>query len=140
MHFKSILFFLTVVMAGLTQAQAQPPQVAVKPQAQTAAKPQAKAQTQARAAQMAAADDAYYAYIPWRSNDPFVFCKYGPPPEHCWKPIDPISATWVPTCMPYTQPNMASVAYYVQVCPQAEESGEWVPDNDGTPTTTPFVH
>ena len=67
MHFKSILFFLTVVMAGLTQAQAQPPQVAVKPQAQTAAKPQAKAQTQARAAQMAAADRPGFFRRTWNS-------------------------------------------------------------------------
>ena len=141
MNIKSATVFLVAVMVGLTQVHAQPPpQVAAKPQTQAAIRTQTKVQTQTRAAQMAAADDAYYAYIPWRSNDPFVFCKYGPPPSHCWKPIDPISATWVPTCLPYTQPNMTSVAYYVQVCPQAEESGEWVPDNDGTPTTTPFVH
>lgn len=82
----------------------------------------------------------HYEYIPWRANDPFVFCKYGPPPDHCWKPIDPVSGTWAPTCLPYKKPNMASVSYYVRVCPRAEGQGEWEPDGDGTPTTSPYVH
>lgn len=124
-------------MLGLSQyAQAQSPQQPPSTlQTQSAAKAQANAKAQAMAEQEAAADAAYYAHIPWRSNDPFVFCKYGPPPSHCWKPINPISGTWVPTCPPRKKPNITSIAYYMRVCPQGEEVGEWEPDNDGTPTT-----
>lgn len=114
--------------------------VQAQPDAEPKSKPQASAKTQTSARQQAVGGGGYYEFIPWRANDPFVFCKYGPPPEHCWKPVNPILGLWVPTCLPYKQPNMVSVAYFVRVCPQAEEEGEWVPDNDGTPTTTPFVH
>ena len=129
---------LVILMLGSTlYAQAQPHQPPPsKPQTQSVAKPQTNnAKAQSMTEQEAAADAAYYAYIPWRSNDPFVFCKYGPPPSHCWKPINPILGTWAPTCPPRKKPNMASIAYYMRVCPQGEEVGEWEPDNDGTPTS-----
>lgn len=134
--------FLMILMLGSTrhaQAQSHQPPPS-KPQTQSVAKPQANAKAQSMTEQEAAADAAYYAYIPWRSNDPFVFCKYGPPPSHCWKPINPILGTWAPTCPPPKKPNLTSIAYYMRVCPQAEDVGEWEPDNDGTPTSTPFEH
>ncbi|TXH65697.1 MAG: hypothetical protein E6Q88_13445 [Lysobacteraceae bacterium] len=84
------------------------------------------------------AQGGYYEYIPWRANDPFVFCRIGPPIDHCWAPVDPTIGAWAPTCLPYKKPNMASVAYYVRICPQAEGQGPWV--GDGSPTDTPFVH
>ncbi len=62
-------------------------------------------------------------YVPftWRGGDPFVFCTEGPTTEsdnHWWKPIDPTSGTWAPTGLPYNQPNYASVAVYMAICPQ----------------------
>lgn len=82
----------------------------------------------------------YYEYIPWRGNDPFVFCTDGPPIDHCWKPLNPVTATWVPTCPPPARPNPVSLAAYIRICPRAMGQGAWVPDNDGTPTTSPYVH
>lgn len=69
----------------------------------------------------AAQSKGVYAIIPWRDNDPFVFCTEGPSTEgdnHWWIPIDPASGTWLPTGLPYNQPNYVSLAYYMAICPQ----------------------
>lgn len=68
-------------------------------------------------------------YIPWRSNDPFVFCTEGPSTQgdnHWWIPIDPASGTWAPTGLPYNQPNYVSVGYYLAICPRGGgRSSDW---------------
>lgn len=69
----------------------------------------------------AAQSSGVYAYIPWRANDPFVFCTEGPSTQgdnHWWIPIDPASGTWAPTGLPYNQPNYVSVGYYMALCPR----------------------
>jgi hypothetical protein len=137
-HRKIGVFLLLSGWLSLTYAAGPvPPATGQPPRASPQTTP--PAQSPAANAQPAAAPGGggYYEYIPWRANDPFVFCKYGPPRSHCWRPVHPPSATWVPTCRPV---NTRSLSYYIRVCPQAEGMGEWVPDNDGTPTTTPFVH
>lgn len=77
----------------------------------------------------------YYTYIPYRSNDPFVFCTEGVP-EHCWVPLVPMLGTYTVTnqyCF-----NAASAQLYTEVCPQAMGQGGWT--GPGSGSTTPFIH
>lgn len=77
-----------------------------------------------------------YAPIPWRANDPFVFCTQGPPPDHQWRPVNPATGAWVPTGK---YPNMASVWYYMAICPLGRgHQGLW--KGPGLPEMSPFPH
>jgi hypothetical protein len=57
---------------------------------------------------------AYYEFIPYYGNDPFLFCTFGVP-EDCWYPIDPATgsfgvSSWY--CF-----NPVSAAQFARVCP-----------------------
>ena len=93
----------------------------------------------------------------WRSGDPFVFCRYGLKSKpRAWFPI-PDYATSVPlptpgycpypmTVCPYpltylkgwTQDEINAYYAYLRICPQAEQSGKWEGQGDGT--SSPFSH
>ncbi|WP_394000099.1 hypothetical protein ACF3M1_09555 [Luteimonas sp. WGS1318] len=90
----------------------------------------------------------------WRSGDPFVFCRYGlDQTPRAWFPV-PNYATSIPMITPgycpFPVPYCANagtgwspteiLAYfdYLRICPQAERSGEWRGQGDGT--TAPFKH
>lgn len=105
------------------------------------------------------AQSGYYEQLRWRSNDPFVFCRYGlrqtprawfpsgvpnyaygppmPTPGYCPYPLQ--------VCpYPFTALRGWSVdeinAYYtyLRVCPQARDSGRW--EGSGNGTTSPSSH
>lgn len=80
--------------------------------------------------------DASGLFIPWRANDPFVFCTQGPPADHQWRPVDPASGTWVATGK---YPNMISLGYYLRICPQGRgRAADW--RGKGRPELAPFKH
>ena len=86
----------------------------------------------------------------YRSNDPFVFCRYGYkefPGDACWVPIPPYTGALAYTgaCDPpneygrsWNNEDTDAKAQYLAICPQAVTSGEWKGQGDGT--ETPFKH
>lgn len=89
----------------------------------------------------------------WRAGDPFVFCRHGM--QHsprAWYPVpDYARSSPLPTPGYCPGPTMYCgwfrgwsleeiLAYftYLRICPQAERSGRWQGDGDGT--QAPFSH
>jgi len=104
---------------------------------------------------------AFYLEIPYRSNDPFLFCHDGlvnapdqrQPP--CWWPLPDYRGNYMPApwcktpvgsctgywCLPYTDAEYDSLFnYYLVVCPQTRSSGEWTDRNGKKANMTPFQH
>ena len=97
----------------------------------------------------------YYQPIPYRDNDPFVFCHYGNKNAICWWPAPPYTGGSAYTVNPMCRPPIAQCSgyyciedpqeeidglfnYYEVVCPHAMTSGEW--KGPGTGQETPFEH
>ena len=86
----------------------------------------------------------------YRSNDPFVFCRYGykeTVAQMCWVPIPPYTGAWAYTgvCDPpnkygrsWNNEDYDAQNQYLSICPQAINSGEWKGAGDGT--ENPFKH
>ncbi|MEP6634056.1 MAG: hypothetical protein ABJA62_07590 [Luteimonas sp.] len=67
------------------------------------------------------AQGGVYEPVP-RSDDPFVFCTQGTLVDDGWKPIDPVTGTFVITNQygPWLW-----LSTYVRVCPRALGRGAW---------------
>lgn len=86
--------------------------------------------------------------LTYRSNDPFVFCRYGIKNEdRCWWPVKPYVGQFAlnPACDPptyygktWTNDDIVSFEEYLAICPIAKDSGTWKGQGDGT--STPFSH
>ncbi|MBS0451784.1 MAG: hypothetical protein JSS14_10765 [Proteobacteria bacterium] len=86
----------------------------------------------------------------YRSNDPFVFCRYGYKEnvlEACWVPAPPYTGAFTLTGVcdppnedgrPWNNEDHDAQNQYLAICPQAVTSGEWKGPGDGT--ETPFKH
>lgn len=84
--------------------------------------------------------------INYRSNDPFVFCRYGQKNEDkCWIPMPDYTGAWstVPWCdppnywgKPWTSDDYQSLGEYLAICPIAVRSGTWQGQGDGTNVPT----
>lgn len=82
--------------------------------------------------------------LTYRSNDPFVFCRYGiKDPDRCWWPVPSYVGQFMlnPLCdipNPYgktwTNDDTVSFGEYLAVCPIARDSGTWKGSGDGTET------
>lgn len=89
-----------------------------------------------------------YELLRYRANDPFVFCTQGQrTPDKCWWPVAPYLGQYVmnPACDPpdpygksWTAADTDSLSQYLEICPQAETSGDW--RGPGAPEMTPFAH
>jgi hypothetical protein len=78
----------------------------------------------------------FYQHINYRSNDPFVFCKFGQiNKDRCWAPVDPVTGTFVMmfycappnyySGKPWSNSDVESIFQYVSTCPQAHGVGDW---------------
>lgn len=95
-----------------------------------------------------AQDSAYYRKILFRSDDPFVFCRYGMDiPDPCWVPMAPYTGNFMytPACKPqnyygraWNQNDIEGLKEYSDRCPHAGTSSEWQGKGDGT--TDPTKH
>ena len=86
--------------------------------------------------------------LTYRSNDPFVFCRYGIKNEdRCWWPVSPYVGQFMlnPACDPpdpygktWSNDDTVSFIEYGAICPIAKDSGSWKGRGDGT--ESPFSH
>jgi hypothetical protein len=86
--------------------------------------------------------------IHYRSDDPFVFCRYGQKDEdRCWWPTPDYTGSFMvsPLCNPYnyygkqwSSDDWQSWGEYLAICPIAKQSGKWKGQGDGT--KTPIIH
>lgn len=100
----------------------------------------------------AEANEAYSLRLPFRADDPFVFCTQGQDrdanPLPCWIPTPPYTGQFLtmPYCTPpnpwggksWTDDDYASLGYYLEVCPHGETPGNW--KGSGPPDRVPFKH
>jgi hypothetical protein len=105
----------------------------------------------------ALADKGVYRDLVCRDNDPFVFCTQGcKGQDKNWTPIKPIAGSWraergycpYPTtgkccfgyvCFrPWTQTAVAAVYQYMDICPAAEQEGDWT--GSERPESVPYDH
>jgi hypothetical protein len=83
-----------------------------------------------------------YAFIPYRFNDPFVFCTEGWSPVAVmgWKPLPPYTGAYA-VLRPqkfWSFDDWNALWYYMTVCPQAVQPGAWT---GPTPAdVTPVLH
>jgi len=99
---------------------------------------------------LAAALSASAQELQYRSNDPFVFCRYGykqTVAQMCWIPIAPYTGALALTGVcdppnkygrPWTNEDRDAKQQYLTICPQAVNSGNWKGPGDGT--ETPVKH
>ncbi len=96
-----------------------------------------------------AQDSGFYKTIPYRDNDPFVFCTEGLKGwNKCWIPLDPASGTFMytfecdepnPKGRPWSSDDRESLRYYQMVCPMALRSGGWG-GKGGSAANSPYPH
>lgn len=91
-----------------------------------------------------------YETLPYRDNDPFVFCTQGHEQHRarmCWQPLPPFTGQWMPTGVcrpentygrPWTARDRHALQLYLRVCPGAGQSGPW--QGRGRPEQTPHRH
>lgn len=85
----------------------------------------------------------FYMFIPFRSNDPFIFCTEGPNTpgvDYYWVPTDRIGGYVITNYYAYmwNPPSWISTAYYTTVCPHGAGPGRWT--GPGTGAEVPFLH
>jgi hypothetical protein len=97
---------------------------------------------------------AFYEFIRYRDNDPFLFCTDGQDPEkfpdRCWWPIAPFTGAFMmnPICRPpnpygkdWTSADWDSLGQYLRVCPMAGgKSGPWNSKSGKQPNMVPHKH
>ncbi|WP_413623784.1 hypothetical protein [Luteibacter sp. Lutesp34] len=103
----------------------------------------------AYAPSLLAQDSGFYKTIPYRDNDPFVFCTEGLKGwNKCWFPVDPANGTFMytgvcdepnPKGRSWSFEDRDSLRLYQMVCPMAVQSGEW-DGKGGSPDNSPHPH
>lgn len=97
---------------------------------------------------------AFYEFIRYRDNDPFLFCTDGQDPEkfpdRCWWPVAPFTGAFMmnPICRPpnpygkdWTEADWDSLGQYLSVCPMAGgKSGTWNGKSGKQPNMVPHKH
>ncbi|MCB2018289.1 MAG: hypothetical protein KDF54_12390 [Hydrogenophaga sp.] len=97
---------------------------------------------------------AFYEFIRYRDNDPFLFCTDGQDPEkfpdRCWWPVAPFTGAFMmnPICRPpnpygkdWTEADWDSLGQYLRVCPMAGgKSGPWNSNSGKQPNMVPHKH
>lgn len=91
----------------------------------------------------------FYQELRYRQNDPFVFCTQGQDTmDTCWIPLPPYTGAWTYTGIcdepneygrSWYQRDRDSLKQYMEVCPQAMESGDW-DGRGGAPENSPSRH
>jgi hypothetical protein len=97
---------------------------------------------------------AFYEFIRYRDNDPFLFCTDGQDPEkfpdRCWWPVAPFTGAFMmnPICRPpnpygkdWTNADWDSLGQYLRICPMAGgKSGTWNSKSGRQPNMVPHKH
>lgn len=89
-----------------------------------------------------AAQSQTYMPIPYRANDPFVFCTEGWNPVGVmgWKPIPPYTGAYV-VLRPqkfWSSDDWIALWYYMAVCPEGVVPGTWT--GAAPADVTPVLH
>ncbi len=80
-------------------------------------------------------------YLPWRGNDPFLFCTKGMigVDYHGWIPLNPVTGTFTITdYYTYQARGIPSSTWYATNCPRAMGQGKW--DGPGDGSQVPYRH